>query len=216
MQTAAILDVDGTLVDSNYHHAIAWARAFREHGRTVPVWRIHRHIGMGGDKLVGALAGDGFEHECGDGVRASEAERFAELIDEVTPIAGARGLLEALREAGHPVVLASSAKAEEVEHYVDLLDARELVEAWTTSADVEATKPEADLISSAMSAIEALSAIMVGDTVWDMEAAARADIKAIGVLSGGFSDAELRGAGAVDVFESVAELREKLDRTPLR
>ena len=129
MQTAAILDVDGTLVDSNYHHAIAWARAFREHGRTVPVWRIHRHIGMGGDKLVGALAGDGFERECGDGVRASEAERFAELIDEVTPIAGARGLLEALREAGHPVVLASSAKAEEVEHYVDLLDARELVEA---------------------------------------------------------------------------------------
>jgi len=216
VQTAAILDVDGTLVDSNYHHAIAWARAFREHGRTVAVWRIHRHIGMGGDKLVAALAGDAFDRECGDGVRASEAERFAELIDEVTPIAGARGLLEALREAGHPVVLASSAKAEEVEHYVDLLDARELVEAWTTSADVEATKPEADLISSAMSAIEALSAVMVGDTVWDMEAAARADIKAIGVLSGGFSDAELRGAGAVDVFESVAELREKLNRTPLR
>ena len=216
MPTAAIVDVDGTLVDTNYHHALAWWRAFREHGASPPLWRIHRHIGMGGDKLVAAVAGQDFEDANGDAVREAEGERYRELIDEVEPIEGAREFLETLSARGNPIVLASSAKESEVEHYIDLLDARELADAWTTSADVQSTKPDADLIASALRKVETLSAVMVGDTIWDVEAAARAELKTVAVLTGGFSEAELRAAGAVDVFESVAALRDGLEATPLR
>jgi HAD superfamily hydrolase (TIGR01549 family) len=214
--TAAIIDVDGTLVDSNYQHAIAWHRAFREHGLTTPIWRLHRHIGMGGDQFVAAVAGKEVERSLGDRIRASEKDRYGELICEVAAFEGARDLLVELRDRGHPVVLASSAKQEETEHYVELLDAGELIEAATNSADVETTKPAPDLVVTAMQKAGELSAVMVGDSTWDIEAAARADIKTIAVLTGGFSEAELREAGAVDIFESLVELRAKLDATPLR
>ena len=143
----AILDIDGTLVDTNYHHAIAWYRAFRAHGFVLPLWRIHRHIGMGGDQLVAALAGEGFDREHGDDVRAAEKVLYTQLIGEVEPLAGARALIEDLKGAGHTVVLASSAKPEELEHYLTLLDARSLVDGWTDSGDVEQTKPEPDLVA---------------------------------------------------------------------
>jgi HAD superfamily hydrolase (TIGR01549 family) len=214
--TAAILDVDGTLVDSNYQHAIAWYRAFREHDLTPPIWRIHRHIGMGGDQLVEAVAGDEVEERLGDAIRETEQDRYGELIGEVAAFEGARELLVALRDRGHPVVLASSAKREETEHYVELLEAAELIEAATSSADVEATKPEPDLVTTAMRKAGELSAVMVGDSIWDIEAAARAELKTIAVLTGGFSEAELRDAGAVGVFESMPDLIEHLDATPLR
>jgi HAD superfamily hydrolase (TIGR01549 family) len=214
--TAAILDVDGTLVDSNYQHAIAWYRALREHGVTVPVWRIHRHVGMGGDQLVEALAGQEVERRVGDRVREAEKRAYGELIGEVAALEGARELIAELHHRGHPIVLASSAKQEETEHYIDLLDAAELIDAYTTSADVEATKPEPDLVAVALAKAGVLSAVMVGDTNWDVEAAARAELKTIGVLTGGFSEAELRDAGAVDVFETLVELRQRLDVTPLR
>src|SRR5437763_14304665 len=134
----AILDIDGTLVDTNYQHALAWYRAFRRHGIVLPVWRIHLHIGMGGDQVVAALTDERTEQERGDDIRASESELYFELIDEVQPMEGSRELIEGLRRRGHTVVLASSAKEAEVEHYLDLLDGRELADAWTTSADVEA------------------------------------------------------------------------------
>jgi phosphoglycolate phosphatase-like HAD superfamily hydrolase len=216
MSLAAILDIDGTLVDTNYHHVLAWDRAFRAEGAEVPLWRIHRHIGMGGDQLVEALAGKDFDREHGDAVRDAEKKMYGEMIDEVRPIPGARELMEALRERGHTIVLASSANAEDAEHYVDLLDARELATAWTTSADVEETKPQPDLIGAALRRADSLSAVMVGDTTWDVTAALRAEVKTIAVLSGGFGEEELRHAGAVDVFPSVAELAESLDSTPLR
>jgi beta-phosphoglucomutase-like phosphatase (HAD superfamily) len=147
---AAILDVDGTLVDTNYHHAIAWSRAFRQYDVVLPLWRIHRHIGMGGDQLVAALAGDDFEAEHGGDVRAAEKALYMALIVEVEPLEGSRELIADLREAGHPVVLASSAKPDEVDHYLDLLDARGLVDGWTTSGDVDNTKPEPDLVAAAV------------------------------------------------------------------
>jgi len=212
---AAVLDVDGTLVDTNYHHAIAWYRAFRRHGVTPPLWRIHRHIGMGGDQLVDAVAGHGVEQEHGDDIRAAEGELYMEMIDEVAPFEGARALIEELKGRGHAVVLASSAKQDEVEHYLELLDARGLADGWTTSADVDATKPEPDLVRAALEAAGTEDAVMVGDTTWDAEAAARAGIGTVAVLTGGFSEAELREAGAVAVFDSVAELRSSLDGTPL-
>jgi HAD superfamily hydrolase (TIGR01509 family) len=206
MPAAAILDIDGTLVDTNYQHAIAWYRAFRGNGLVLPVWRIHRHIGMGGDQLVEALAGDEYEDEHGEEVRDAEKDLYMELIEEVEPMDGARELIVALSESERAVVLASSAKEEEVEHYIELLDCRELVDGWTTSADVEATKPEPDLVHAALEKMGADEGVMVGDTPWDVKAARKAGVDTIAVLTGGFSEAELRDAGAVEVFESVREL----------
>jgi HAD superfamily hydrolase (TIGR01549 family) len=211
----AVLDVDGTLVDTNYHHAIAWYRAFREHGLTMPVWRIHRHIGMGGDQLVAAVAGKRVEDRQGDSIRAAETALYADLIGEVQPFADARRLLELLDGRGHRLVLASSGKRDEVDHYLDLLDARELVEAWTTSADVTQTKPDPDLVHTAVDKVGGGRAVMVGDSTWDCAAAARADVPSLAVLTGGFSEQELRQAGAQVVFESLTELCERLDETPL-
>jgi phosphoglycolate phosphatase-like HAD superfamily hydrolase len=215
MATAAVLDVDGTLVDTNYHHAIAWYRAFRRHGVTLPVWRIHRHIGMGGDQLVAALCGDEVETRLGDAVRESEGGLYKGLIDEVQPLEGARELIAELGDHADRVVLASSAKQDEVDHYLDLLDARELADAWTTSADVESTKPEPDLVRAALEAVEAASGVMIGDTTWDCEAAGRAGLPAVAVMTGGFSERELRDAGAVAVFESLGELRAALPELPV-
>jgi HAD superfamily hydrolase (TIGR01509 family) len=212
---AAILDVDGTLVDTNYQHALAWYRAFRRHGIVLPVWRIHRHVGMGGDQLVKALAGPEVEEAQGDDIRAAEKELYGELIDEVEPFDGARELIAELKQRGHTVVLASSAKQEELDRYLEQLDVRDLVDDWTTSADVGATKPEPDLVEVARTKASEDEAVMVGDTTWDCEAAKRAGLPTIAVLTGGFSEAELREAGAVAVFESTADLRERLDETPL-
>ena len=215
MPPAAILDIDGTLVDTNFHHAIAWYRSFHQHEVVLPIWRIHRHIGMGGDQLVESLAGERIENEKGDDIRAAEKVLYSELIGEVEPLEGARELIEDLNGRGHAVVLASSAKEDEVEHYLDLLDARELADGWTTSADVEATKPEPDLVKAAVEKAGGGDAVMVGDTTWDCEAAGRAGLKTVAVLTGGFSEAELREAGAVAVYGSIQDLRESLDETPL-
>jgi HAD superfamily hydrolase (TIGR01509 family) len=216
--STAILDIDGTLVDTNYHHAVAWYRAFRQHGFTLPLWRIHRHIGMGGDQLVGALAGEGFEREQGDAVRAAESVLYQELIGEVQPLEGARAVIEDLKSSGHVVVLASSAKPDELEHYLTLLDARTLVDAWTDSGDVEKTKPEPDLVLAALEKAggEPGDAVMIGDSVWDCRAAERACVRSIGVRTGGFSEAELLEAGAAKVFDSVETLREHLGEAPVR
>jgi len=212
--TAAILDIDGTLVDTNYHHAIAWYRAFRQHGHLLPVWRIHRHIGMGGDQLVTALLSAEVDEQEGDAIRAAEAALYLAMIEEVAPLRGARALIQDLKDRGHPVVLASSAKAVEVDHYLDVLDARGLADGWTTSADVEATKPEPDLVLAALEKAGDGPAVMVGDSVWDCEAAKRAGVETIAVLTGGFSEAELTEAGASAVFHSIDELRVRLDDTP--
>src|SRR3954469_14661830 len=141
MPPAAILDVDGTLVDTNYQHVLAWFRAFRQYGLVVPVWRLHRHVGMGGDQYVAAVAGEDFESEHGDDVRAAHDALYMAMIDEVELLPGAQDLLRELKRRGHTVVLASSAKQQELDHYLGRLEARELVDDWTSSADVESTKP---------------------------------------------------------------------------
>lgn len=214
MPLNAILDVDGTLVDTNYHHALAWHRALHAHGHQVQMWKVHRHIGMGGDQILDALIGEQAAAKQGDAIREAEAEAYGELIGEVEPMEGARELIEKLREEGSTVILASSAKQEEVDHYLDLLDARELVDGWTTAADVENTKPDPDLISAAIEkAGNEDPSVMVGDSVWDVKAAKAAGLPTLAVLTGGFSEAELRDAGASQVVESIAELQ--IDRDSL-
>jgi HAD superfamily hydrolase (TIGR01549 family) len=211
MKVAVICDIDGTLVDTNYQHALAWHQAFRQHDVVVPVWRIHRAIGMGGDQLIAALAGDEVEREKGDEIREAEKPLYMGMIEQVEPFEGARELLRELSDDGRDVILASSAKADEVDHYVELLDARERVGGWTTSADVEQTKPDPDLVEAALEKAGTREAVMVGDSVWDVAAAKRAGIATLAVLSGGYAEDELTGAGAAAVIESVADLRHDLD-----
>lgn len=163
---------------------------------------------MGGDQIIAALVGDEVEEEAGEAIRAAEGDAYGELIGEVEPMEGARGLIEDLRDEGSTVILASSAKQEEVDRYLDLLDARDLVDGWTTSADVERTKPHPDIVEVALaSAGREGRAVMVGDSTWDVRAADRAGIPTVAVLTGGFSEDELRAAGAADVVRSIAELR---------
>src|SRR5205085_9710940 len=150
LNEAAILDVDGTLVDASYHHALAWYRAFREHDVVLPVWRLHRHVGMGGDKYVAAVAGEEVEERLGDELRDRWEELFDELIGEVAPFEGAHDLIADLKERGRTVVLASSSIERHLDHYLDLVDARELLDGWTTKDEVEATKPEPDLVRAAL------------------------------------------------------------------
>ncbi|MDX6727126.1 MAG: hypothetical protein QOK49_1931, partial [Baekduia sp.] len=212
---AAILDIDGTLVDTNYHHAVAWFRALRQHGHVVPIWRIHRHIGMGGDKLVAALLSEEVEAREGSDIRAAEQALYLAFIEEVEPLRGARALMEDLRDRGRKVVLASSAKAGEVDHYLDLLDARSLADSWTTADDVQQTKPAPDLILAALAKLDGTPGIMIGDSTWDCEAAKAAGIESLAVLTGGFSEQELLDAGAAAVFHSIDALRLSMVETPL-
>lgn len=212
---AAILDIDGTLVDSNYQHAVAWYRAFRDHDVTLPLYQIHRHIGMGGDQLVGALTGKEFEDRFGDAVREAEGRHFAGMIDEIACFEDSQPLLTALHDSGHRLVLATSARPSEADHYLDLLNARGLADAWTTAEDVRSTKPKPDLVLAAMEKVGAGRAVMVGDSTWDAKAASAAGVEAIGILTGGFSEKELREGGCSVVFQSVTDLLRHLDQTPL-
>jgi HAD superfamily hydrolase (TIGR01509 family) len=214
----AVLDVDGTLVDSNYQHALAWYRALRSMGETFPIWRLHRLIGMGGDQLVSAIGGDELEKRIGDEARTRQTEETDKLLDEISPLPGARDLLLAIKERGHPLVLASSGKEHHVDAFLDLLDARDIADDWTSSADVEESKPAPDLLQTALAKVGApkdAESVMVGDSVWDVEAAKNAGMPALVVRSGGFGDDELREAGAIAIFDTPGDLRDALDSTPL-
>lgn len=171
---------------------------------------------MGGDLFVPAVAGDDVERRIGEDVRDEWERQFERMIDEVVPFRGAHGLVEELKRRGHIVVLASSSVEKHAEHFVDLLQIEDLVDGWTTKDDVEATKPEPDVVQAALAKAGTDDAVLVGDTPWDVEAAAKAGLPTIAVLTGGaYSEAELRDAGAVGVYESVAELKDRLDETPL-
>jgi HAD superfamily hydrolase (TIGR01509 family) len=217
-QTIAVLDVDGTLIDSNYQHALAWYRALRAVGETYPVWRLHRLIGMGGDQLVSALGGDDLERRVGDEARERQGEEVDRLLEEMAPLPGARDLLVAIKDRGHRLVLASSGQQRHVDAFLDKLDARDLADAWTSSSDVENSKPAPDLLQVALTKLGApqdASSVMVGDSTWDVEAAKKAGMPALVVRSGGFGDDELRAAGAVAIFDTPGDLAAALDDTPL-
>ncbi|SDH07565.1 haloacid dehalogenase superfamily, subfamily IA, variant 1 with third motif having Dx(3-4)D or Dx(3-4)E [Lentzea fradiae] len=213
MSNTVVLDVDGTLVDTNYHHTVSWLRAFRSVDITVPGWRVHRAIGMGGDKLVAAVAGDMVERTHGDTLREAWERYFDEVIDEIQPFEGAHRLIRAATDAGFSVVLASSGKKKHVEHYLKLLDPGDI--AWTSSDDVEDSKPEPDLVQVALSQVSASRAVVIGDSVWDCEAAGRAGLPSVGVLTGGFSEGELVERGASAVYPDLDRLRGELTDLPM-
>jgi len=214
MADVVVLDVDGTLVDTNYHHAVAWYRAFQRHDLTVPLWRLHRAIGMGGDRLVGAVAGEDVEHACGDEVRAAWEEEFAPMLAEVRPLNGATELLAAIRESGRRLVLASSGKPDHLEHHLDLLDGRRYADACTTSEDVAASKPAPNLLVAALSKVDTDRAVMVGDSTWDCLAAGRTGLPCVGLRTGGVGAEELRAAGAIRVYDELPHLTADLATLP--
>lgn len=217
MPLIALVDVDGTLVDSNYQHALAWYRAFRRHDLTFALWRIHRHIGMGGDRLVPAVAGDDVEARLGEQLREAWVEEFDPMLPEIAPVEGAREFLASLRQDGARVVLASSGKPHHVEHFIDLVGAKGVVEAWTTSEDVGSTKPAPELFQVALDKLgesphppPRADVVVIGDSTWDCLAAGRLGVRSLAVRTGGFSDDELRDAGAEEVAESLPALRQLL------
>jgi HAD superfamily hydrolase (TIGR01549 family) len=204
-----VLDVDGTLVDSNYQHAIAWHRAFRTLGYRAAIWELHRHVGMGGDQFVEALLGEEAENADGDELRDAHTEEYAKLIGEVEAIEGASELIAELDDAGATVIIGSSAEQSECDHFVELLGARERIAGATTSADAEHSKPDPELVQVALDKFGSGGpALMIGDSTWDVLAAKAAGVPTLALLTGGFSESELREVGAAEVAPSVAALRE--------
>ncbi len=206
-----VIDIDGTLLDSNYHHCVAWSRAFQATGVSVPVASIHRALGMGGDRLVAHVAGQQVEDRHGDDVRDRWETEYDDIIEETQLFEGARDLLRRCRDLGLKVALASSAIPRHAEHALDLLDATDLADGWTTSEDAEESKPAPDLLDGAIERVQGKDALMVGDAVWDVLAASERGIPTIGLTSGGVGRAELLEAGAVAVYDGPRELTEHLD-----
>lgn len=201
-----IFDVDGTLVDSTYLHALAWQRAFRRHDVSVETWRIHRAIGMGSDKLITAVAGDDVERRGGDELRDSQSEFYDEISNEVTAFDGALELIQSLRDR-FTVAVASSGSKEDVEEALDIVGISEDdVAAIATSDDADESKPEPDIIKAAFEKSGGTSAIFVGDAVYDVSAAAKLGFPTVAVRTGGFGEEELRRAGAIHVVNDVKEL----------
>lgn len=217
--SAVILDVDGTLVDSVDLHAWAWQEAFRRFGREIPYADIRGQIGKGGDQLMPVfLPGDEVERR-GEEIEGLRKRFYkAECLPLVRPFPGVRPLFERIRAAGQRIVLASSGTAEEVEHYQRLADVADLVEAATTSDEAERSKPYPDIFQAAVAKLGSVApadAVVVGDTPYDAEAAAKAGLEAIGVLCGGFPEVDLRAAGCVAIYAGPEELLERYDESPL-
>jgi HAD superfamily hydrolase (TIGR01549 family) len=180
------------------------------------MWRVHRHIGMGGDQLVAAIAGEDVERRIGEELRDASHEEFARVREECEPLEGARELIDELRRRGSVVVLASSANEDDLGFFLDKLGVRDSVDDATTADDVERSKPHPDIVNAALEKARTADAVMVGDSRWDIEAARNAGLETLCVITGGWSRQELLDFGAVAVFESLVELRERLDETPLR
>jgi HAD superfamily hydrolase (TIGR01509 family) len=207
-----LFDVDGTLIDSSYIHTISWWGAFRQHGYDIPMASIHHFVGMGGDRLVDNLLPDDRDKSLDPEVMASHAALYASHWPALRRFDGARELLAQCHAAGLAVALASSARNQDLQVMKSILDADAYIDGATSANDAEESKPAPDILVAALEAIgvDAADAVFVGDAVWDMEAAAALGVPAIGVTCGGVSAAELRDAGAVEVFEGPRDLLENL------
>jgi HAD superfamily hydrolase (TIGR01509 family) len=206
MAKVVVLDVDGTLMDTNYLHTEAWARAFEEVGHRVPRARLHKQIGKGSNLLIGEFVED---EETEEKIDELHSELYAELQEYGHPLPGAKELISTLRERGYEVWFVTSAKDEELEHHMEELDAEGRISGVVNSSAVENPKPAPDIFELALQRAGASpdETVAVGDAVWDVEAADVAGIRTVAVLTGGaFSRQELEAAGAVAVFEDCAAL----------
>ena len=215
---AALFDVDGTLVDTSYLHAVTWWEALRQAGHTVPMAQVHRAVGLGTDQLLDRLLGEDRDPDGTDGLSAAHSALYAAYWPSLQPLPGAARLLRACAERGWTVVLATSAKDQELQALRKALDADDVIADAVTDDDVDTAKPAPDLVEQALAKADAAAdrAVFVGDTPWDVRAAHRAGVRCIGVLSGGVSRAELLEAGAEEVYQDTAELADRLSDSLLR
>jgi HAD superfamily hydrolase (TIGR01509 family) len=214
--SAVLFDIDGTLVDSNYQHIRAWVGAFCEIGRPVPAWRVHRCIGMDSAKLLGELLGPDADR-LGDRAKKAHDERYLAESGSLVVLPGARELIAAVAARGSQVVLATSAPPKELEVLRSVLQIEDAIAVVTSADDVDQAKPAPDLVTVAITraGVDAERAIMVGDTVWDVRAAADAGVRCLGVRSGGLASADLWAVGALEVYDDAAQLLAELDASPL-
>src|SRR5581483_1624573 len=210
---AVLFDIDGTLVDTNYLHVLAWRRVFLDHGEAgITSARIHRLVGMGTDQLLETLCGRPRPE-----LKPERARHFEALKAEIRAFPRAGDLLRALHGRGVRVVLATSAEKSDLEALLAAIDADDAIDAVTSAGEVETAKPAPDLFSAALAEAGTApeAAVAVGDTVWDVEAASRAGVRCVAVTSGGITREELEAAGAVAVYDDVAALLDGLDESPL-
>ena len=209
---SVLVDVDGTLVDTNWFHAVAWWRAFREIGEAVPMSRIHPLIGMGSDQLVHRLLG----RESEEASRA-HSRHYEPFKDEITAFPRAAELLDELSRRGVRVVLATSSDEEDLARLREAVGADDAVDAAISKGDVEHSKPSPDIFEAAMKRfdLDPARTLVIGDTPWDVEAARKLDLRTVGVLTGGATREQLEEAGAVAVHEDVGDLLDRLDTGPL-
>jgi HAD superfamily hydrolase (TIGR01509 family) len=210
MAKAVLFDVDGTLIDSNDLHAAAWQETFRHFGVDLPFEKIRSQIGKGGDNLIPSLLPPELVEARQEEIEAYRSELFQrDYLPRAVPFPGVRALFERLAEDGVKIVLASSAKAKEVDYHVGIIGGEDLIHATTSADDVENSKPDPDIFQAAWKKVSPLSAeevVVVGDTPWDVKAACKAGLKTIAVRSGGFSDAELLEAGAAALYDGPEDL----------
>jgi len=212
MPRGVLFDVDGTLVDTNYLHVVAWWQAFRSQGHDVPMTDLHRTVGQGSDRFVESILGRDDEK-----VRAAHSDFYGPWKHRLTAFEGAGDLLRETKKRGLSVVLATSASEEEAAHLRAAVEADDAIEVVTTKDDVDASKPDPDIVQTALdkAGLDASDAVFVGDTVWDVEAAGRAGLPCVCVLTGGVSERELRDAGAIAVYRDVRQLLDHFDDSPL-
>jgi HAD superfamily hydrolase (TIGR01509 family) len=212
-----LFDVDGTLVDTNYLHAVCWWEAFRQGGHTVPMARIHRAIGMGSDKLIGHLVGPDRDTSQDGIMSAAHLALYATYWERLRPLPGAADLLRACAGRGLRVVLASSASTDELAVLRRAIDADDVVHTATSASDAGTSKPDPDILAVALrrSGLSADRAALVGDSIWDVAAAERAGLPCVAVTCGGTSAAELREAGAVETYDDPAALCAALEHSAI-
>jgi HAD superfamily hydrolase (TIGR01509 family) len=212
MSAGVLFDVDGTLVDTNYLHAVTWAEAFRSHGYRVATSRLHHLIGQGSDQLVESILG----HD-DQSVADAHSDFYAPHLHHLRAFDGAGDVLRKIKASGLSVVLATSASERDARYLTDAIDADDAIDAVTTSSDVKESKPAPDIVEAALdqAGLKASDCVFVGDTVWDVKAAERAGLPCICVLTGGIDERLLREAGAIEIYENVAKLAEQLDSSAI-
>jgi HAD superfamily hydrolase (TIGR01509 family) len=214
---AVLFDVDGTLVDSNDAHADAWVTAFREHGVNVDWIKVRRSIGMGGDKLMPAVSGIDEESAQGSAIAEARGKIFKrDFLPHIKPLRKAARLVAAVKDLGYTAVAASSAQKDELTPLLKIAGAESLMDAATSGDDAEESKPEPDIIVAALkrAGASAAEAVLIGDTPYDVEAARRAGVKAIGFRSGGWGDGDLEGA--IAIYDGPWDLLARIDESPLK
>jgi phosphoglycolate phosphatase len=216
MRPTVVLDLDGTLVDSVYQHVVSWQAAFHDVGLRVSGVRIHEAIGMGGDRLVAAVAGTSCESAVGEEVRKLHDSYFRSVLRTISPLDGAPELVETLAERGHRVVLASSSETDLVDALLDIVGIGHHLHGVVTGSDDAASKPAPDMIQLAIERAGRGPAVVVGDATWDAESATAAGVPSIGLRSGGVGTERLMSAGAAAVFDGPRDLLLHLDESPLR